>query len=87
MNPTTEGPVAANPDRILTFGERAVGLTFNPSNDPRVYTCKSLFAQVIDQMDQLRSMTLDPEVKRMAALSITDAQVAQMWAVRALTFQ
>ena len=84
----TEGPVAADPDRILTYGEKAVGLTFiNPSQDPAVYACKSGFARVIDQMNDLRNATDDTEVKRMASIAITEAQAAQMWAVKAITWR
>ena len=38
----------------LTFGQKAVGLTFNPSNDPNVQKIKEQFAAVIDTMDNLR---------------------------------
>ena len=84
---SANGPVAANPDRELTFGERAVGLTFNPSQDPAVYSCKSAFARVIDQMHDLRAASNDAEVKRMASVAITEAQTAQMWAVKAITWR
>ncbi len=90
MNSVTEattGPVAANPDRELTFGEKAVGLTFNPSQDPAVYSCKSAFARVIDQMNDLRASTTDKEIGRMASIAITEAQGAQMWAVKAITWR
>lgn len=80
-------PVAANPDRPLSFGERAVGLTFNPSNDPAVYACKSTFAQAIDQMNDLRNSTADPEVKRHASIAITELEGAQMRAVKAITWR
>lgn len=86
-NPTPPGPIAANPERPLTFGERAVGLTFNPSQDPAVYSCKSAFAAAIDQMHALREASTDPEVKRMASIAITEAQTAQMWAVKAITWR
>jgi len=36
-----------------TFGEEAVGLTFNPSGDMAVHKCKAGFAALIDQMDEL----------------------------------
>lgn len=83
-NPT---PIAANPDRPLTFGEQAVGLTFNPSQDPAVYACKSGFAHVIDQMHELRTKSDNADVKRMASVAITEAQTAQMWAVKAITWR
>lgn len=70
-----------------TFGERAVGLTFNPSGDPAVHYCKRKFAEVIDHMNALRLTSDDPEVKRMASVAITEAQTAQMWAVKALTWR
>ena len=70
-----------------TYGERAVGLAFNPSGDDAVSQCKREFARVIDRMDELRRTTADSEVKRMASLAITDAQTAQMWAVKALTWK
>jgi len=72
--------------RELTFGEKAVGLTFNPSNDDGVAQCKAEFARVIDRMNNLRSSTDNVEVKRMASVAITEAQTAQMWAVKALTW-
>lgn len=75
--------------RELTFGEKAVGLTFNPSNNPAVDECKRGFAAVIDQMNDLRTAATavkNYEVARMAALAITEAQTAQMWAVKAITW-
>jgi hypothetical protein len=83
----TQGPSAPNPDRELSFGEQAVGLSFNPSQDPAVYACKAGFAHVIDQMNQLRSTSENPDVKRMASVAITEAQTAQMWAVKAITWR
>jgi hypothetical protein len=70
-----------------TFGEMAVGLTFNPSNNANVDECKRGFAVVIDQMNLLRSTSDNAEVKRMASIAITEAQTAQMWAVKALTWR
>ena len=73
--------------RELSFGEKAVGLTFNPSNDDAVAQCKAEFARVIDRMNDLRNSTDNAEVKRMASVAITEAQTAQMWAVRAITWR
>lgn len=70
-----------------TFGEKAVGLSFNPSGDDAVAACKREFAAVIDRMHSLRGATADPEVKRMASVAITEAQTAQMWAVKAITWR
>jgi hypothetical protein len=82
----TEGIVAANPDRPLSFGERAVGLQFNPSNQTAVYRCKAGYASLIDQLEARRQSTTDGEVKRLCSVAITEAQGAQMWAVKALTW-
>ena len=73
--------------REMTFGEKAVGLTFNPSNDDAVHACKAEFAAVIDRMNDLRNSTDNAEMKRMASVAITEAQTAQMWAVKAITWK
>lgn len=70
-----------------SFGERAVGLSFNPSGDDAVAACKREFAATIDRMNYLRNTTENPEVKRMASVAITEAQTAQMWAVKAITWR
>jgi hypothetical protein len=71
----------------LTYGGQAVGLTFNPSGDQAVSRCKGGFANLIDQMNNLRNTNCTPEVKRLASVAITEAQTAQMWAVKALTWR
>jgi hypothetical protein len=70
-----------------TFGQKAVGLSFNPSGDDAVAKCKQEFAAVIDRMNELRDETSNPEVKRMCSVAITEAQTAQMWAVKAITWK
>jgi hypothetical protein len=71
----------------LTYGEKAVGLTFNPGNNPEVDQCKREFANMIDRMHNLRTSTQDPEVARMASITITELQTAQMWAVKTITWK
>lgn len=83
----TEGIVAASPERPLSFGERAVGLTFNPSGDPAVYQAKRQAAELIDTANALRASTESAEVKRMTSLAITAAQEAQMWLTKAQTWK
>jgi hypothetical protein len=75
------------PNRPLSFGEKAVGITFNPGQSHEVHKCKKEFADVIDRMNYLREQSFDPEVKRMASIAITEAQTAQMWAVKAITWK
>lgn len=70
-----------------TFGQKAVGLSFNPSGDDAVTRCKRIFAQIIDDLDALRNETSDGDQKRMYSLAITEAQTSQMWAVKAITWK
>lgn len=79
----TDGIVAANPERPMTFGEKAVGLEFNPSNQTEVYKAKSECARVIDRAHNLIDVAESGDVIRMARLAITAAQEAQMWLVKA----
>lgn len=76
----------ANENTEQTFGQKAVGLSFNPSANPAVDSVKRKHADLIDDMNDLRTDVDDPEVKRMAAVAITHLQTAQMWAVKALTW-
>jgi hypothetical protein len=75
------------PTRELTFGEKAVGLSFNPSGDARVRELKELSAAFIDACNALRDGTTSGEVKRMYSVAITEAQTAQMWGVKAATWR
>jgi len=86
--------LAAN--RHLTFGERAVGLTFNPGGNMEVQEIKTRFASAIDKLNDLREVIkLDETIAdsekgeklRMLSVAITDTQTAQMWAVKAVTWQ
>jgi hypothetical protein len=72
--------------RELTFGEKAVGINFNPSNDVPVQQIKERAAALIDTMNDYRNATEDGEVKRMLSVAITETQTAQMWAVKAVTW-
>lgn len=74
-------------EQELTYGEKAVGLTFNPSSSDDVSACKAGFAILINMMNDLRSSTDNQEVKRMCSIAITEAQTAQMWAVKAITWK
>lgn len=73
--------------REMTFGEKAVGLTFNPSGDATVNDLKVVYAEVIDRLNYIRSNSQDNEVKRMCSVAITEAQTSQMWAVKAATWR
>jgi len=70
--------------RDLTFGETAVGISFNPSGSEQVDKLKALYAQVIDILNDDRGDNRD-ERARLTSIAITEAQTAQMWAVKAVT--
>lgn len=69
----------ADVERTLTFGEKAVGLTFNPSNDENVAQAKQLMAEVID-------LVVDSG-KGFNQLAIDQLMLAQMAAVKSLTWK
>ena len=71
----------------LTYGQKSVGITFNPSNDDKVGMCKQKYAELIDDMNNLRSETTSQEVKRMCSIAITELQAAQMWSVKSITWK
>jgi hypothetical protein len=79
--------------RELTYGEKAVGLTFNPDQNPDVNDVKKAYAGIIDGLKRERDLCTreqDPangEKARLLSIAITEAQTAQMWAVKAITWQ
>lgn len=79
-------------EKQLTYGEKAVGLSFNPGGNPDVEKIKKLSAQLIDIMDDLRKSqnTLHDgkgsEGQRLCSIAITELQTSQMWAVKAVTW-
>ena len=81
----------SEPQRELTYGEKAVGLSFNPSGDETVTrVVKTLYANLIDLLDGLKKEALEGdefEKVRLCAIAITEAQGAQMWAVKAITWK
>ena len=70
----------------LSFGQKAVGITFNPGGRADVNGVKQGFADLIDDMHNLRTRTTDSDQARLASIAITELQGAQMWAVKALTW-
>lgn len=70
-----------------TFGQKAVGLNFNPSGDDAVGQAKQKYADTIDQLNDLRDQTTSDETRRLCSIAITEAQSAQMWAVKAITWK
>lgn len=82
---TSPQPTTQETGRELTFGEKAVGLTFNPGGNPAVTEIKRAYAAIIDRLNDLRGDQRN-ETARLLSVAITEAQGAQMWAVKAITW-
>ena len=76
-----------NKQREMSFGEEAVGVGYGPRDDSEVHSLKIDFANIIDDLNDLRDKTENPEVKRMLSIAITELQTASMWAVKAITWK
>lgn len=89
MNPEETTPAFPGTARLkeLTYGEKAVGLTFNPSGDNDVNNVKKLYAEIIDLLNVLKSEASSGEHARLYSIAITEAQAAQMWAVKGITWK
>lgn len=72
--------------REMTYGEKAVGLDFNPAQDANVQKVKELYAQIINLCYNLREGE-KTEKARLLSVAITQAQQAQMWAVKGITYK
>lgn len=75
----------------LTFGGKAVGLTFNPGGSEEVDAIKKAAANFIDEVcgpsgEKLNFTATDTEPAAMRKLAQRAAQEAQMWAVKAATW-
>lgn len=80
-----EGYAAAKEEGLMSYGEKAVGLDFNPSGDETVKRLKELYAEIIDICNESRGG--NGERLRLWSIAITEAQGAQMWAVKAATWR
>lgn len=70
---------------MMTKGEYRVGIAFNPGGDPVVNEIKKAAAALIDQAWAIGDRSDNPEVKRLAALAMTQFEDGAMWAVKAAT--
>lgn len=74
----------------LTYGQKAVGLTFNPGGSAEVNQIKRLCAAVIDELNSQREeakMQNNGEKIAQFTLAIRDIQSGKMWGVNAATWQ
>ena len=83
----TQGDTNA-PQRQLTFGEKLVGLNFNPSNDDKVSKAKKLCADLADLLYEDQQNSETSELKKIL-LPATYAEIlnAQMNVVKVLTLK
>lgn len=74
--------------REMTYGEKAVGLTFNPGGNQRVTEIKHACAFLIDLLSK-ECVAEGVTIEKQAILSqaIRELQTAQMWAVKGVTYQ
>jgi hypothetical protein len=77
-----------------TFGERLVGITFNPSNDPKVQRAKELCAELADLLNEYDREKTDNGNAMSSTLyknlfhhTIGEILNAQMNVVKVLTFK
>ena len=78
----------SNTIRELTFGEKLVGLTFNPSGDPNVQRAKELCAELADLLNQNANSHVEkPLCRLLFDKAIGDILDAQMNVVKVLTFK
>ncbi len=72
----------------LTYGQKLVGLTFNPSGDPEVIRVKQFFADLIDKAYGIQiEGSLSFESFEIYNTTIREMLTAQMWAVKMLTWK
>lgn len=77
-------------ERQLTFGEKLVGLNFNPSADDKVGRAKQLFAEAADLLNAHaieQNMNGNPFQKRMFDNAVGEVLNAQMNVVKVLTLK
>lgn len=80
---------AKDPVQPLTFGQQLVGLSFNPSGDPRVQRAKELCAELADLVyEDNKVLSVDNTVKH-HLLHHTYGEIlnAQMNVVKVLTLK
>lgn len=75
-------------ERPMTFGEKLVGLTFNPSNDDKVSKAKRLCADLADLLhDEMQGRETSEHSKLLEPLAYGEILNAQMNVVKVLTLK
>lgn len=85
---TTDAPQDSGATRQLTFGEKLVGLNFNPSNDDAVGSVKKLFADAADILNNVYQQNEKSELSEILFKhTIGELLNAQMNVVKVLTLK
>lgn len=90
MEPTEQAPESSVE---LSFGQKAVGISFNPGGKPEVNKIKELSAALIDELNYQHTSAwgngsaVNSEIQAQYSLAIRSIQVGQMWGVKAATWQ
>jgi hypothetical protein len=80
---STQETVSVN----LSFGETLVGLTFNPSGDPKVQRAKELCAELAELIKPEMNASASPLKRMLSEHTIGEILNAQMNVVKVLTFK
>jgi hypothetical protein len=79
---------STTPNRELTFGEKLVGLTFNPSGDPKVNQAKRLCADLADLLqNEMNNRETSTHAKILEPFTYGEILNAQMNVVKLLTLK
>lgn len=71
----------------LTFGQKLVGISFNPSQDPKVDKAKKLCAELADLLNEHNeSKEKTQDSQRLFSHAVGEILNAQMNAVKVLTY-
>lgn len=74
--------------RAMSYGEKMVGINFNPSGDEKVAKLKEAFASIIDMCaDELADLDNENEATPIWREAIMRSLDAQMWTVKAATWR
>lgn len=74
------------PKAELTYGQKLVGLNFNPSNDPTVQDLKEKAAAFLDAIHDVPSEQINVTKQTFLKKAVEDIISAQMFAVKAATW-
>lgn len=90
VNKIDQNKMEVEIQRPPTFGEELVGLTFNPSGDPKVHRVKEICAELADMLDETaraKNLQMYPLSNAIYTNAIGEVLNAQMNVVKVLTLK